>query len=179
VNFDNWLLDQRRYQQETFKVDYPGMASDAGARTDYVSMNMTAAMIEMGEAFQEVPWKPWATINKAESWKRTRAAFIGEIVDVMFFLANALTAVGCTDEELAVRYSQKMTINERRQATAYDGNDKCTNCGRAFDDLAEIAKNDFGANGWTKIQWGTGEKFCCSACESSHRTIVTAGMMGI
>lgn len=135
MRFDEWLHTQRAYQVETFKVDYPHMQRDVDNRTAYVTMNLNAAFLELGEAQQETPWKPWAkTQDRQATWDKNRDKFVGELVDVLFFIGNALTAVGCTDEELAVRYQQKMDVNIQRQRAGYDGTNKCANCGRAFDD---------------------------------------------
>ena len=147
MNFDTWLKTQRDYQAATYKVDYPHMKRDVDNRTAYVTMNLNAAFLELAEAQQETPWKPWATAeNRTEKWKQNRGKFIGELVDVLFFVANALVAVDCTDEELAVRYEQKMEINRQRQAAGYANDNKCRVCGRAFDDhdvvKAELSERD-------------------------------------
>jgi len=135
VNFSTWLEKQRDYQATTYKVDYANLAKDVDAKTDYVTMNLNAAFLELAEAQQETPWKPWATAeNRVEKWEQNRGKFIGELVDVLFFISNALVAVGCTDEELATRYEQKMEINRQRQAVGYANDNKCRICGRAFDD---------------------------------------------
>lgn len=132
--FVNWIGEQERYQTETFKVDFKSMKKDPAKLTDYVTYNLFAAVHEIVEAGQETPWKPWANVDKAEFWESHREKFIGEIVDVMFFIANSLVAVGCTDQELNEAYYRKMAINRQRQAAGYDGKNKCGECGRAFDD---------------------------------------------
>lgn len=154
----DWLRDQREYQSDVYGVAYEVFGLDKNARTDYVSMNLTAAMIEIGEAYQEVPWKPWAKVNKEEVWKEKRGKFIGEIVDVLFFLANSLTAVNCTDEELAKAYQAKMGVNQKRQAEGYDGvSTKCTQCGAALDEP--------GMDINTAIKNSNGQLFCSTKCE--------------
>lgn len=135
MRFDEWLYQQRKYQGETFGVDYKKLSNDVDALTEYVTMNLNAAFLELAETQQEVPWKPWAKIEKrAEVWATGRDKVVGELVDVLMFVGNVLTAVGCSDEELAVRYEQKMDINRQRQAAGYDNKNKCAGCGRAFDD---------------------------------------------
>ena len=132
--FLDWLARQRTYQAETYGVDYHAMESDAERLTEYVTMTLHATVHELVEAGQETPWKPWATVDKAEYWRDHRDKFVGEMVDVLFFVGNALAAVNCTDEELTERYESKMAINHQRQAVGYDGQNKCVECGRAFDD---------------------------------------------
>jgi hypothetical protein len=130
-----WLEEQAAYQAETFGVNYAAMASDPEELTRYVTMNLNAAFLELAEAQQETPWKPWATVDKGRVWAENRDRFVGELVDVLFFVANALCAVDCADEELAKRYAQKMGVNRRRQADGYDGmSAKCPRCNRALDE---------------------------------------------
>lgn len=139
MQFNTWLADQQAYQTKTFKISYPRMKTDVDVRTDYVTMNLNAAFLELGEAQQETPWKPWATAeDRTTKWAKNRDKFVGELVDVLFFVANALTAVECTDEELQAAYNHKIEVNQQRQAAGYDGSNKCSDCGRAFDDAGVI-----------------------------------------
>lgn len=135
MKFESWLADQRVYQAETFKIDYPDLKADVDNRTAYVTMNLNAAFLELAEAQQETPWKPWATAeDRTTKWAKNRDKFVGEMVDVLFFVANALAAVECTDAELEAAYNHKIVVNQQRQAVGYDGDNKCAGCGRAFDD---------------------------------------------
>jgi dUTPase. len=135
VKFDKWLAEQRKYQAQTFNVDYMLMDVDVDELTKYVTMNLNAAFLELAETQQEVPWKPWAkTEDRAKVWSTGRDKVVGEIVDVLMFVGNVLTAVNCTDSELAQRYEAKMEVNRQRQAAGYDNANKCDGCGRAFDD---------------------------------------------
>lgn len=135
MQFNEWLAGQRRYQAETFRVDYDQLDADVDALTAYVTMNLNAAFLELAETQQEVPWKPWAkTEKRAEVWETGRDKVIGELVDVLMFVGNVLAAVNCSDEELAERYEEKLEVNRQRQAAGYDGRNKCDGCGRAFDD---------------------------------------------
>jgi len=131
----DWLQRQEAYQQETFGVDFEVFAAAPEKLTAYTTMNLNAAFLELAEAQAETPWKPWATVDKEEVWVRNRDKFVGELVDVLFFLGNSLIAVGCTDEELATRYAEKMQVNVDRQLGGYDGfSTKCPACQRAIDD---------------------------------------------
>lgn len=160
MRFDEWLRTQRAYQAETYGVDYDAMRQDAEKRTAYITTQLYALIHEVVEAGQETPWKPWATVDKDAFWQQSRKAFVGEMVDVLFFVGNALAAVDCTDEELASRYGQKMDVNKQRQVAGYDGTNKCTECGRAFDDT-HVADG-------IMIQWDTGQRFCSATCEDRH-----------
>lgn len=135
MEFQHWLREQRKYQSETFNVDFDTMDVDVDALTAYVTMNLNAAFLELAETQQEVPWKPWAkTEDRTKVWATGRDKVIGELVDVLMFVGNTLAAVNCTDAELATRYEAKMAVNRQRQAAGYDNKNKCGGCGRAFDD---------------------------------------------
>lgn len=160
MKFNEWLATQREYQADTFGVDYPAMETDPERLTGYVTTNLWAAVHEIVEAGAETPWKPWATVDKGEVWRANREKFVGEVVDVLFFLGNALTAVNCTDEELATAYGAKMAVNRQRQAAGYDGKNKCASCGRALDEP--------GSDGSSVIDRGNGVRFCDVTCEENH-----------
>jgi len=156
---DDWLARQRAYQTETYQVNYTRMAANVDELTDYVTMNLHAAFLELGEAAQETPWKPWAkTQVRHDAWARNRDAFVGELVDVLFFVANALAAVDCDDDELRDRYAAKMALNKKRQADGYDGENKCQGCGRALDETQMIVS--------TAVTGAVGKiaRYCSDVC---------------
>lgn len=150
---DEWLAKTYGYQSTHFKIDYQRMKTDVEYRMAYVQMNLFAAMLELGEAADEVPWKPWAASTpeqREQLFQDGRDRYVGELVDVLFFIANALTAAGVTDAELRSKYELKGRINKNRQASGtYDGHQtKCTNdgCGRALDDPGiAVVVNQHGA----------------------------------
>lgn len=147
MEFNKWLAQQREYQRTTFGVDFAEMDNDVDALTAYVTMNLNAAFLELAETQQEVPWKPWAkTEDRAKVWATGRAKVIGELVDVLMFIGNTLAAINCTDAELAQRYDEKLNINRQRQAAGYDNKNKCSGCGRAFDDKG-VKKAGYDADG--------------------------------
>jgi hypothetical protein len=139
---DEWLSETYGYQSTHFKVDYRRMQTDIDYRISYLQTNLTAAMVEIGEAFNEVPWKPWTastSLERQSLYEAGRHRFVGEMVDVLFFIANALTAANVTDSELQWAYSSKKRVNEERQASGtYDGmtKEKCgaDGCTRALDE---------------------------------------------
>lgn len=129
--FDEWLLSTQILQRQSFGVD---PATLEGAElAEYIRWNQLAAIDELMEALHEVDWKPWTV---TEDGFRNRDAFVGELVDVLHFVANMLVAAKCSDEELTDRYAEKQDKNRARMASkTYDGiKDKCTWCGRAYDD---------------------------------------------
>lgn len=139
---DEWLSGTYGYQSTHFKVDYRRMQTDVKYRMDYLQTNLLAAMVELGEAANEIPWKPWAASSDTDRQKlfdEGRQRFVGEMVDVLFFVANAFTAAGVTDRELQLAYTAKKRVNEDRQASgSYDGitSAKCARigCNKAIDE---------------------------------------------
>jgi hypothetical protein len=79
----------------------------------YLDWNATAAVQEMAEVREEFAWKPWATDKPFVNRERVR----DEVIDVLHFLGNILTAIGVTDDELANAYQEKQLRNRARQAS--------------------------------------------------------------
>jgi hypothetical protein len=139
---DEWLSKTYGYQSTHFGIDYHRMNGDIDYRMDYLKTNLFAAMLEVGEAAAETPWKPWASTSEEERerlFADGRDRLVGELVDALFFIANALTAANVTDTELSDRYAAKKAVNEGRQASGtYNGmtTDKCDRdgCTRATDE---------------------------------------------
>lgn len=130
--FDEWLLSTRVLQRQSFGRD-PATLEGADL-AEYVRWNQLAAVDELMEALHEVDWKPWTVTNDGF---RNRDAFVGELVDVMHFVANLLVAANCSDAELSEKYQAKQQKNRERMASkSYDGRNKCMLCHRAFDDPA-------------------------------------------
>lgn len=131
---NDWLKKQKAYQENVYGTDIDGMITDYEARTEYVTWNLHALMLEAAEAGEETPWKPWSSRDKKEAWDKNRDAYVGELIDIAFFLANAAIAAQVTDEEWVDRYEQKRSVNEHRQATNYNAHStKCPNCKRELD----------------------------------------------
>lgn len=128
--FVDWLETQDAYQRQSYGLHLRKMPEDERLR--YIDEMLKAAMLELGEAFNEFSWKSWAS-NKF----RNQDALNGELIDVLFFVANALVANGCTSEQLTQSYRRKMNINTKRQTDGYDTSvGKCGRCKRALDDPA-------------------------------------------
>lgn len=126
-----WLESTYELQQEAFGVEPDELKEDELA--DYLMMNATALLVEVGELMNECGWKPWA---KPRGWVNRDAA-VGELVDVAHFLANVACALGVTDEEWEERYRAKQAVNAQRQKDGYDGvSTKCPGCHRALDDVS-------------------------------------------
>ena len=134
MNFDEWLESTRQLQLSSYGVSLPFEPDDDGSYTEqeieWLRWNVLAATDELHEMLNEVGWKPWAT-----SRHLNREAYVGELVDVLHFVANMLSMVGVSGTELTRRYKEKQERNAARQRDGYTGvQEKCPNCGRGLDD---------------------------------------------
>lgn len=132
---ERMLIMQGGTQSETYGFRFSEMSPDQ--LINYIRDQHQAAVMELGEALDEVSWKPWAQ----GSWIH-RDEFMNELVDVLHFWLNMALAIGgkATARELAdeifTRFALKNRTNARRQVDGYDGRStKCGGCGRALDDL--------------------------------------------
>lgn len=139
-----WLESTRHLQEESFGKKFPLVGDDLA---DYVTENYAAAVIELGELMQEVGWKPWST---PRGWANREAA-LGELVDVLHFLANLAVALDVREDELWNRYRAKQNVNRARQRSGYDAREgKCPRCHRSYDDLGvNCARLTVDAVNWT------------------------------
>ena len=115
MTFGDWLNETLDLQRSAFDTNPPEL--EGIARADYVRWNVLAAVDELTEFLNEVQWKPWA---KAQGAVFDRGAAVGEIVDVMHFIANLLCTLGVTGEELTNAYLEKMGVNKQRQEDGYE-----------------------------------------------------------
>lgn len=125
------MLDaQEALQRDSFKLLPTQLAGDE--RADFALWNAYALIDEIGEAMDELRWKPWLTSGRG-SWV-DRDAFVGELVDAFHFMMNLLLTANCTAAEFEARYFAKREVNAKRQRDGYTG-EKDEN-GRAIDDPA-------------------------------------------
>jgi len=124
------LDNQRKLQLKSYGVDVSTL--DGEERAAYIRNMSLALTDELHEALNETGWKPWAT-----SRHLNRAAFAGEMIDVLHFWVNLMLVAGVTEQDILDLYFAKADKNAKRQLNGYDGIDgKCKTCGRAFDDGA-------------------------------------------
>lgn len=126
------LNRQRELQKKSYGVDVTALDDEARAR--YIRDMSLALTDELHEALNETGWKPWAT-----SRHFNKAAYIGELIDVLHFWCNLVLVAGVDEEVILDAYFAKADKNAKRQIAGYDGvNGKCSTCGRAFDDTAVL-----------------------------------------
>lgn len=124
------MASTKTLQEEYFNREFP--ITDPDELADYVTMNHSAAVIELSEFMQEVGWKDWAA---PRGWVNRDAA-VRELIDVAHFVANLLCALDVSDAEWEYLYRAKQEVNRQRQRSGtYDGvSNKCPRCYRAYDD---------------------------------------------
>lgn len=133
MNALQMILDrQRELQKKHYGVDVTTLSEEE--RAQYIRDMSLALTDELHEALNEVGWKPWAT-----SRHLNRQAYLGELIDVLHFWCNLVLIANTSEQELLDMYFAKADKNAKRQMEGYDGvRDKCTTCGRAFDDAAVL-----------------------------------------
>ncbi len=132
---------QRSLQIESYGSDPMTLEGDERGRQ---FVDMSAALIfELGEASDEIGWKPWAKGEKARYINRE--AYLKELVDAFHFFMNLWLLGRGTPEELYRMYMDKHKINAQRQVEGYDSRTtKCSgpHCSRALDDYPQMATRD-------------------------------------
>jgi hypothetical protein len=131
------MITQQRELQGQLGYDFTRMSDRE--RVDYVTMMVLAAIKELGEALDEVSWKPWA----AGTTRFMALPFMGELNDAWQFICNMwLVAIpNATPDQVATAMitslEAKLAVNRVRVEEGYDGHSarwKCPRCGRALDD---------------------------------------------
>lgn len=107
--FGGWLDLAKRLQRERYGNEPEEMEGKAYA--EYLRLNFTAAVVELGEYMQLAKWKPYKTEGRDDE---TRAERIEELVDVLHHVANILVLERVTDLELTDAYLAKVEKNRQR-----------------------------------------------------------------
>ncbi len=125
------MLAKTKQLQVEIYGSSPHVWSD-GDRIEYIKEMVLAATDELHEALGEVGWKSWASSRRID-----RDAYLGELIDVLFFLMDLFIVVDTRGSEVTDRYLKKLAINTTRAKGTYTGVDeKCSTCRRALDDPA-------------------------------------------
>jgi len=128
-------------------------AMDPKARADYFRTQSLSLVFELGEASNEIAWKPWAT-----SEHFNREAFMSEMIDGLHFWINLALLGGMTPEDVYRGYIKKQAVNRARQREGYDGvTGKCPSCRRSYDDTGVLCTPthtgpEGSGKGWCSIE---------------------------
>lgn len=131
------------------ELDPPAMTGEE--RGWYATWNHTALIKELGEALDEIAWKPWS-VDKTTF---NREQYMKELVDAWHFLMNLILLAGSPNyteetivEELAnwfyKGYVEKSAINYQRFTSGtYDAKStKCPDCGREVTEQIRVPAHD-------------------------------------
>ena len=86
---------------------------DGEAFAEYMRTNTLAAMVELSEFLQELPWKPWKDEGRPDEDAYRRA--VVELADVLIFVFNLAAALGVTGDRLEQAIVDKINVNILRQ----------------------------------------------------------------
>lgn len=119
---------QLRFQGRPF-TDFTEPELVAEMRIQWV-----AIIKELGEALDEVGWKPWAQYPDGGATIH-RAPFHAEMVDAWHFFMNMMLIAGMTPDDLYQGYLRKNQVNHDRITNGYDATSgKCPVCRRDMAD---------------------------------------------
>lgn len=100
-------------------------------RVAEIRIQWVALIKELGEALDEVGWKPWA--KYPDGPHINGEAFDAEMVDAWHFFMNLMLLRGMTPDDLFMGYMRKNQVNHERITSGYDGvSSKCKSCRRAI-----------------------------------------------
>ena len=134
-------------------------------RKEYVREQALGLTDELHEALSEVDWKSWAT-----SAELNRAAYLRELVDVLFMLSNLMLVADPRPGEVSELYLEKYHRNVERYTRGPNGENKyhgrigkCPTCHRDFTDLRMIQ------GGLNFTTYTVNDKtFCSEACANNY-----------
>jgi dimeric dUTPase (all-alpha-NTP-PPase superfamily) len=121
--FERIMDRQLELQRDSFMIDPTELSGEA--RNNYVAAMATALNVEIGEALQEISWKPWAS----GEWFH-REAYLMELIDALHFWMNLVLIATNDPMDVIEVYMRKAQINADRQREGYTGEGKCPKCGR-------------------------------------------------
>lgn len=97
---------------------------------EMVRVQTLACIKELGEALDEVGWKPWASSRHINV-----EAFRSELIDAFRFWLNLVHISGMSAEGVLSHYEESLTKTNARVENGYTGINKCPGCKRSYDDI--------------------------------------------
>jgi dimeric dUTPase (all-alpha-NTP-PPase superfamily) len=129
------MLDMQQALQTGYSDGDPWTIQSNEHRIAFIQQQYVNITKEIGEALDEVGWKPWGTSRHINA-----ELGLKELVDTFHFFMNWLMTLGPLlgfkdNKELAEAfveaYLEKNLVNNHRQTMNYNGfADKCPKCGR-------------------------------------------------
>ena len=83
-------------------------------RQEYINIQSLALIVEITEALQETPWKPWKQNSTYD-----RLKFQKELIDCWHFLINLSLVAFETENDFYQMFIEKNNINIKRQEDGY------------------------------------------------------------
>lgn len=99
VTNGTWLHSVRAVEQGK-GVDHRELACYAALLTPYVRDHLARAAQSIEELYTQLPSVVVGEDQQRAHWENGREAYISRLCEVLHHLGAALTAVGCTDDEL-------------------------------------------------------------------------------
>lgn len=100
MRFGTWLRDIRAKEREA-GVNHRDLASRPAELTSYVQDHLSQALRKLELMYTQIPPAPIPEDRLRIRWESFRGRYIRDIRYALDHIGAALTAVGCTEEELA------------------------------------------------------------------------------
>lgn len=103
VQLGTWLRDVRAQERDR-GVDHYELACHASRLTPYIKDNMSQALRDLERLWMRLPTELMGEDEQRLFWEEYRAEYIRQVQGALVRFAASLTAVGCTEEELALAF---------------------------------------------------------------------------
>lgn len=110
MTYGTWL-SAARAEEKRLGVDHHEMACYASRLTPYVQNHLAVALRDLEQLYAELPSPIAEDVEQREYWEGTRREYVSRIRAALDHIGAALTAVGCTDEEL--RLAGRIAVTEK------------------------------------------------------------------
>lgn len=100
MQFGTWLKDVRAQERDR-GVDHFDLACNASRLTPYIKDNLALFLRDLEFLYLELPTERMSEADQREYWEEHRDEYVRRLRIALNRLAATLTAVGCTDQELA------------------------------------------------------------------------------
>lgn len=108
------LQELQKAFQNRIEQEGSGAKEEQIGSMEFMRLHTLALQVEIGEALQELPWKPWKKNQKLNSH-----AFKKELADCQIFLWNLQHGIGLSEKGMRKLISEKIGINHNRQDNGY------------------------------------------------------------
>jgi hypothetical protein len=119
VQFGTWLKDVRAQERDR-GVDHYELACNASLLTPYIKDNLSLALRDLELLYTKLPTGLMSDDEQRAHWEESRDTYVVQVRDALERIAATLTAVGCTEKELASISDDRESPDDVPQEPARD-----------------------------------------------------------